>query len=173
MTKQTKSSVVFDGAATYKGVCLNDAVYPGEKLLNGLIDVLTRFRKLACMANVNKCIFQVFIPESQRYFFRLIWFKDNDHDCGFTQICRFTRHVWGVNSSPFIALLANKHLVSKNVTNASQSTVNAILQSRYMDVLLSSDWLIELQTFTLDQWFPTFLLSRTLLNNLLVLRTHT
>ena len=61
VTKQAKSRVVFDGAATYKGVSLNDAVYPGENLLNGLVDVLTRFRlgKFACMADVSKCFFQV------------------------------------------------------------------------------------------------------------------
>ena len=115
--------------------------------------MLTRFRleKFACMADVStKCFFQVSIPEIQRYLFRLIWFKDNDLDCGITQIYRFTKHVWGVNSSPLIALLAIKQLVSENVTNASQSTVNAILLCRYMDdLLLSSDSLIELQTFTL------------------------
>ena len=85
---------------------------------------------------------------------------------GFTQIYRFTRHVWGVNSSPYIALLAIKRLVFENVTNASQSTLNAILQCRYKDdLLLSSDSLVELETiaresrlllesrgFTLRKW---------------------
>ena len=149
VTKQAKSRVVFDGAATYKGVSLNDAVYPGENLLNGLVDVLTRFRlgKFACMADVSKCFFQVSIPESQCNLFRLIWFKDNDLVNGFTQIYRFTRHVWGVNSSPYIALLAIKRLVSENVTNASPSTLSAILQCCYMDdLLLSSDSLVELET---------------------------
>ena len=168
VTKQAKSRVVFDGAATYKGVSLNDAVYPGENLLNGLVDVLTRFRlgKFACMADVSKWFFQVSIPESQRDLFRLIWFKDNDLVNGFTQIYRFTRHVWGVNSSPYIALLAIKRLVSENVKNASPSTLSAILQCRYMDdLLLSSDSLVELETiaresrllfesrgFTLRKW---------------------
>ena len=85
---------------------------------------------------------------------------------GFTQIYRFTRHVWGVNSSPYIALLAIKCLVSENITNASPSTLSAILQCRYMDdLLLSSDSLVELETiaresrllfeskgFTLRKW---------------------
>ena len=168
VTKQAKSRVVFNGAATYKGVSLNDAVYPGENLLNGLVDVLTRFRlgKFACMEDVSKCFFQVSISESQRDLFRLIWFKDNDLVNGFTQIYRFTRHVWGVNSSPYIALLAIKRLVSENVTNPSPSTLSAILQCRYMDdLLLSSDSLVELKTiaresrllfenrrFTLRKW---------------------
>ena len=168
VTKQAKSIVVFDGAATYKGVSLNDAVYPGENLLNGLVDVLTRFRlgKFACMADISKCFFQVSIPESQRNLYRLIWLKDNDLVNGFTQIYRFTRRVWGVNSSPYIALLAIKRLVSANVINASPSTLSAILECRYMDdLLLSSDSLVELETiaresrllfesrrFTLRKW---------------------
>ena len=105
--------------------------------------------KFACMANVSKCFFQVSIPESQRDLFRLIWFKDNDLVSGFTQIYRFTRHVWGINSSSYIALLAIKRLVSENVTNASPSTLSAILQCRYMDdLLLSSDSLVELETIS-------------------------
>ena len=85
---------------------------------------------------------------------------------GFTQIYRFTRHVWGVNSSPYIVLLAIKRLVFENVTNASPSILSAILQCHYMDDLfLSFDSLVELETiaresrllfesreFTLRKW---------------------
>ena len=54
-----------------------------------------------------------------------------------------------VNSSPYIALLAIKRLVSENVTNASPSILSAILQCRYMDdLLLSSDSLVELKTIS-------------------------
>ena len=43
VTKQEKSRVVFDGAATFYGTALNDAVFPGINLLNGLIEVSTLF----------------------------------------------------------------------------------------------------------------------------------
>ena len=36
--------MVYDGAATVNGVCLNQLVLAGENLLNGLVEVLTRFR---------------------------------------------------------------------------------------------------------------------------------
>ena len=43
VTKQEKAREVFDGAAIFKGEALNDAVHSGINLLNGLVEVLTRF----------------------------------------------------------------------------------------------------------------------------------
>ena len=138
VTKQEKSRVVYDGAATFKGVCLNHAVLPGANLLNRLTDVLTRFRlgRFACMADLSKCFFQISIPEDQRDLFRLVWFKDNDIKLGETEIFRFCRHVWGINSSPYIALHAIQRLIDENPTKASRLTLEAIENDRYMDDLL-------------------------------------
>ena len=59
VSKQDKATVVLDGAATFKGLALNDAVHSGINLLNGLVEVLTRFRvgRYACTANLSKCFF--------------------------------------------------------------------------------------------------------------------
>ena len=43
VTKQEKSHVVYDGAATFKGICLNHAVLPDANLLNRLTDVFDSF----------------------------------------------------------------------------------------------------------------------------------
>ena len=48
------------------------------------------------------------------------------------KVYRFTRHVWGINSSPFIALWAIKRLVSENPTGAGEATLQAVLNNRYM-----------------------------------------
>ena len=71
VTKQGKPRVVYDGAATFGGVCLNQTVLAGTNLLNNLVEVLTRFRlgKFACMADLSKCFFQVAVPETQRDLF--------------------------------------------------------------------------------------------------------
>ena len=100
--------MVFDGAATFRGLSLNDNVFSGANLLNGLVDVLTRLRigKYACMADLSKWFFHVAMPENQQDLSCLIWFKDNNLDCGELQLFRFTRHVWEVNSSPYIAHFA-------------------------------------------------------------------
>ena len=67
VTKTAKPRVVCDGAATVGGESLNRAVLAGENLLNGLVDVLMRFRmgKYACVADVSKCFFQIKLPRDQ------------------------------------------------------------------------------------------------------------
>ena len=148
VTKSAKPRVVYDGAAAVQGMSLNQAVFAGENLLNNLVEVLTRFRlgKFACVADLSKCFFQVQIPPSQRNLFRLIWFKDNDVKTGDVQVYRFTRHVWEINSSPFVALLAIKRLIEENPVNASLLTLNAVEYNRYMDdVLLANNSLENLK----------------------------
>ena len=88
VTNQNKAMVVFDGAATFKGAPLNDAVHSGINLLNGLVVVLTRFQvgRNACTADLSKCFFQVAMSESQRDLFRLIWYGNNDEDEGKVQL---------------------------------------------------------------------------------------
>ena len=46
--------------------------------------------------------------------------------------------MWGVNSSPYVALLAFKRLVEENPTDASPVTLNAVKENRYMDDVLSA-----------------------------------
>ena len=149
VTKTAKPRVVYDGSATFKGISLNQIVLSGENLLNNLLDVLIHFRlgKFACVADLSKCFFQVRFPKNQQDLFRLVWFKDNNINNGIVQIYRFTRHVWGINSSPFVALMAIKRLVEENPTNAGQLTLKAVKNNRYMDdILLACTFFNELQT---------------------------
>ena len=87
------------------------------------------------------------ISETQHDLFRIIWFKDNDIDIRENQTFCFTRHVWGINSSPYITLAAIKNVVNENVTGASKMTLMAIEENRYMDdMLLACDSLSDLAT---------------------------
>ena len=140
-----------------------------------------RFRlgKYACMADLSKCFFQIAMPVHQQDLFRLVWYANNDIDEGVTQVFCFTRHVWGINSSPFVALYAIEYLVSKNPTDASPATLSAIESNRYMDdLLLSLDSLSDLQMisreavalfenrrFKLRKWLASEL-SKSILNDI-------
>ena len=83
------------------------------------------------MADLSKCFFQISIPREQQDLFCLTWYKNDDLIKSNT--VRFSRHVSGVNSSPYIALFANARLISENPTNASMLTLNAVDRKRYMD----------------------------------------
>ena len=86
------------------------------------------------------------MPEDQRDLFRLIWYENNDIDRSVIKIFHFTRHVWGINSSSYIALVAIDCLVNKNPTNACQSTLSEVERNRYIDdLLLLSDSLDDLE----------------------------
>ena len=69
-------------------------------------------------------------------------------DSGKIQIFRFTLHVWGINSSPYVALMALNRLAADNPTHASMVTLNATTQNRYMgDLLFAGDTLSDVETF--------------------------
>ena len=89
-----------------------------------------------CRRPLSKCFFQVKITPNQRDLFRLIRFKDSEMPSDDVQAYRFTRHVWGINSSPFVALLAIKRLIDENPTNACETTLQAVLNNTYMDDML-------------------------------------
>ena len=149
VTRTDKPRVVYDGAAMFNGMSLNQVVLAGENLLNKLVEVLIRFRlgKYACVADASKCFFQLSIPSDQQDLFRIVWYENNDLDKGKPQIFKFTRHVWGINSSPYVALLALKRLVKENPVNVSELTLNVTQNNRYMDdILFASDNLGDLET---------------------------
>ena len=105
-----------------------------------------RLSGYACVADGSKCFFQVRIPGDQKDWFRIVWYKNDDLGYGKLHIFRSTRHVWGINSSPCVVLLAFNRLVEENPTNASKLTLHAIKNNRYIDdILLASDSLSDLE----------------------------
>ena len=100
VTKQDKPRVVFDGAATFKGLSINHAVLSEVNLLNNLTHVLTRFRvgRYACMADLSKCFFQISVPESQRNLLRVVWYRNNNLEKGEAQALQDTCR--GINFTP-------------------------------------------------------------------------
>ena len=145
LTNQSKPRVVYDGSATFEGRCVNDSIYSGPDLLNLLAHVLAKFRmgEYALMGDISKCFFQIRLPKSQQNLFRILWFKNNDVKTGKLEPYKFTRHVWGVVSSPYISCLAIRKTAEENHTNASVLTLDTIRNSMYVDDLLFSTHTLE------------------------------
>ena len=70
--------------------------------------------------------------------FRILWFDKNDVKEGNVVTYRFTRHPWGVKSSPFIASFTIKKTLDDNTTGASDLTLDTIHKNIYMDDLMFS-----------------------------------
>ena len=123
----------------------------GPDLLNPLLHVSMRFclGKLALMADVTKCFFQIKLPEAQRDLFCLLWFENNDIELGNIVSFRFCVHPCGIKSTPFIACFAFKKLVEENFTGACDLTLQNILRNMYMDdFIFSVDRLEDAQKIT-------------------------
>lgn len=73
--KPGKVRVVFDAAAKYKGISLNDNLLPGPDLLNNLVSVLLTFRtnRYAIMADIEKMFYQVKVSRIEQDALRFVW----------------------------------------------------------------------------------------------------
>ena len=102
--KPDKMRVVFDCAARYQGISLNDELLQGPDLTNSLVDVLLRFReeRYAFMADIEAMFMMVKIPEKDRNLFRFLWWPNGDMNSD-PEEYRMTRHIFGATSSPSCA----------------------------------------------------------------------
>lgn len=104
--KKKKTRMVFDAAASYKGVSLNSMLLTGPDQNNKLRGVLCRFREqeVAFIADVE-CMFHSFmVPKEFRDYLRFYWFEDNDvNKCLVPYRARV--HIFGASSSPAIATI--------------------------------------------------------------------
>ena len=109
----TKTRIVFDASARYQGISLNDAIYQGPKLQQDLFDVLLRFRKnpVALVCDIAQMYLRIEIPPQDRPYHRFIW--RNLDETQIPQEYEFTRIVFGVNASPFLAQFVSQQHARK------------------------------------------------------------
>ena len=100
----TKLRVVYDASAKRGRPSLNNCLYSGLPLTPMIFDVMTRFRahKVALTADIEKAFLNVAIAPEHRDYLRFLWVDDILTDNPQLVIMRFTRVVFGVNSSPFL-----------------------------------------------------------------------
>ena len=78
--KPEKVRVVFDCAAKYNGLSLNDKLMKGPTFMNNLVGVLIRFQKnrIALVADVEAMFHQVRVEPSHTNALRFLWWKDEN-----------------------------------------------------------------------------------------------
>ena len=102
--KPEKVRVVFDCAAKYHGLSLNDTLMKGPTFMNNLVGVLIRFRKnkIALVADVEAMFHQVRVEPSHTNALRFLWWKDGDLN-NEPIVCQMLVHLFGATSSPSCA----------------------------------------------------------------------
>ena len=119
--KPGKIRIVFDCAARYQDVSLNNQCLQGPVLTNKLIEVLLRFRqyKYAILGDIEAMYLQVRVPLKDRNALRFLWFEQ-----GCCVEYRMTSHlfggVWCSSSSSYtlrqtVSDLPNNDLIKKTV----------------------------------------------------------
>ncbi|XP_045487974.1 uncharacterized protein LOC123689933 [Pieris rapae] len=131
-----KLRIVFDAAAKYNGVSLNDVLLSGPDLLQSIFGVLLRFRQgpVAIAADIKEMFLQVKISEEDRDSLRFLWRKDKEEQ---VKEYRMSSVIFGAASSPCTAIyIKNKN--AKAFSHKYPEAAQAIERNHYMDDYLQS-----------------------------------
>ncbi|MGD0638940.1 MAG: hypothetical protein ABSA72_12970, partial [Nitrososphaerales archaeon] len=105
----TKIRPVMDGAARSGNPpkCLNDAIHPGPKMINNILDVFQEFRRfaVAVTADLEQMFLQILLAPEDRKFHRFILRRPGEEHL---REYEFLVHSFGNASSPCVAIYAIK-----------------------------------------------------------------
>ena len=135
----SKCRVVFDCAATYNGVALNDAILQGPNYLNSLAGVLMRFRKerVAVVGDIEAMFHQCYVTDKDQAFLRFLWWEDGDTSKPHQVFCMKV-HLFGATSSPSVAHFCMKKTAVDNANDFSVVAVDTLKRGFYVDDMLKS-----------------------------------
>ena len=93
--------MVFDCAAQYNGVSLNDYLLQGPDFMNDLLGILCRFHQesVAFMTDIKSMFHQFVVAEERRDLLRFLWCLDGDPSKEVVEY-RMKVHLFGASSSP-------------------------------------------------------------------------
>lgn len=97
--RKKKFHAVFDCAASFQGMSLNQRLLPGPDLTNTVIGVLTCFReeRVAMMADIESVYHQVRVPEDDTDLLCFFWWPEGDLTQEMTE-CKVVVHLSGTSS---------------------------------------------------------------------------
>lgn len=133
----TKTRIVFDAAAKFEGVALNDRIYQGPKLQRDLFDVLLRFRRypIAVVCDIEEMYLRIGIAHADKPYHRFLW-RGMDQSRS-PDVYEFDRVVFGVNSSPFQAQFVLQQHARQYQCEFPKAS-ETVLKSTYMDDSMDS-----------------------------------
>ena len=134
-----KCRVVFDCAAQFKGMSLNDAIHQGPNFLNNLAGVLIRFRKeaVAVVGDIKLMFHQCYVLPRDRRFLRFLWWPGGDTTMK-PQVYAMKVHLFGGKSSPSVVNYCMRRIADDNEGEFSELAINTMRRAFYMDDLICS-----------------------------------
>ncbi|XP_013409147.1 uncharacterized protein LOC106172792 [Lingula anatina] len=138
-SKKSKIRVVFDCAAKYAGVSLNDSLLQGPDLTNSLIGVLLRFRqeKIAIVADIEQMYHQVRVHPDDRDALRFLWWPAGDLSKQ-PEEYQMLVHVFGATSSASCTVYALLKNAEDHGKDFDFQTVETVYRNFYVDDCLNS-----------------------------------
>ena len=130
----SKLRIVYDASAKTNGPSLNDCLYTGPSFGQSIFDILLRFRfhRVALAGDIEKAFLMVSVQEKDRDSLRFLWTRDVKGEVPDVVVLRFTRVVFGVNSSPFLLnATIDRHM--RRYQEIDPLFVDKFLSSIYID----------------------------------------
>ena len=137
--KPDKVRIVFDCAAKYKNVSLNENVLQGPDLTNSLIGVLCRFRSepIALMADVEAMFHQVRVTSDDVSALRFLWYPRGNLKMEPVEY-QMMVHIFGGVWSPSCATFALRRVAEDNSRFYNDEVIQTVQRNFYVDDLLKA-----------------------------------
>ncbi|KAJ8040898.1 hypothetical protein HOLleu_15336 [Holothuria leucospilota] len=130
--------VVFNCAAKFQGISLNDRLLQGPDPTNSLVGVLLRFRleQIALMADIEAMFYQVQVQKDHCDLLRFLWWPDGNIE-GPLREYKMVVHLFGAVSSKSCANYA-LHRTDDFGNDFDTETVGTVKGNFYVDDMLKS-----------------------------------
>ena len=118
--KTSKVRRVFDGSSKYTSEpSINELLESGPCLLPLLYDILLGFRlePIAITTDIKQAFLQISVGKERQNFLRFLWFDDIFYIDPSILVYRFSKLIFGLNSSPFLLNVTLKVHFSKIITS--------------------------------------------------------
>ncbi|XP_033100115.1 uncharacterized protein LOC117103640 [Anneissia japonica] len=162
--KSTKVRIVWNSAARYKGLCLNDGFLKGPDLLNSLVKCFLHFRKenVAVVGDVKKMFNQIALVPRDQMFHRFVWRLGGS---GTINHFQWLRLPFGDKPAPDISMMAVRLLTEASKQSELEGYIR-VTDRMYMDDITDSftdpmsasrainqvDRILTKGSFTIKEW---------------------